>query len=46
LDKTGVLDPISKARLSNLEDILSRLQTISEKELGNKELTAEDYEFI
>lgn len=38
LNKMGVLDPTSKARLSNLEDILSRLQTISEKELGNKEL--------
>ena len=42
----GVLDPASKARLTNLEDILSRLQAISEKELENEELTAEDYEFI
>ena len=46
LDKMGVLDPTSKARLTNLEEILSRLQTISEKELENEELTAEDYEFI
>ena len=46
LDKMGVLDPTSKARLTNLEEILSRLQTISEKELENKELTTEDYEFI
>ena len=46
LDEMGVLDPTSKARLTSLEDILSRLQNISEKELENKELTAEDYEFI
>jgi len=46
LDEMGVLDPVSKARLANLEDILSRLQDISEKELENEELTAEDYEFI
>ena len=46
LDEMGVLDPVSKARLTNLENILSRLQAISEKELKNEELTAEDYEFI
>ncbi len=46
LGEMGVLDPDSKARLTSLEGILSRLQTISEKELENKELTAEDYEFI
>jgi len=46
LDEMGVLDPVSKARLMNLENILSRLQAISEKELENEELTAEDYEFI
>ncbi|RXA21732.1 DUF3160 domain-containing protein [Methanosarcina sp. MSH10X1] len=46
LDEMGVLDQVSKARLTNLENILSRLQDISEKELENKELTAEDYEFI
>jgi hypothetical protein len=46
LDEMGVLDPVSTARLSNLEDILSRLQKISKKELENEELTVEDYEFI
>jgi hypothetical protein len=46
LDEMGVLDPVSKARLTNLEDVLSRLQKISEKELENEELTAEDYDFI
>jgi len=46
LDEMGVLDPISKSRLTNLEEVLSRLQEISEKELENKKLTDEDYEFI
>jgi len=46
LDEMDVLDPVSKARLTNLEGILSRLQAISEKELENEGLTAEDYEFI
>ncbi|AKB32447.1 dTDP-D-glucose 4,6-dehydratase [Methanosarcina siciliae HI350] len=46
LDEMDVLDPRSKARLANLENILSRLQEISEKELENEELTEEDYEFI
>jgi len=46
LDEMGVLDPVSKSRLENLEDILSRLQEISEKELENKKLIDEDYEFI
>lgn len=46
LDEMGVLDPVSKARLANLGDALSRLQKISEKELENEELTAEDYKFI
>lgn len=46
LDEMGVLDTVSKVRLMNLENILSRLQNISEKELENKELAAEDYEFI
>ena len=46
LEEMGVLDPTSKARLTSLEEVLSRLQAISEKELENKELTAEDYEFI
>jgi hypothetical protein len=46
LDEMGVLDSTSKARLTSIESVLSRLQAISEKELENKELTAEDYEFI
>jgi len=46
LDEMGVLDSTSKARLDSLEDILSRLQKISEMELENKELTTHDYEFI
>ncbi|HWQ49274.1 MAG TPA: DUF3160 domain-containing protein [Methanosarcina sp.] len=46
LDEMGVLDSVSKTRLTNLEGILSRLQEISEKELENKKLTDEDYEFI
>jgi hypothetical protein len=46
LDEMGVLDPGSKSRLTELENILSRLQAISEKELENEELTEEDYKFI
>ncbi len=46
LDEMGVLDSGSKSRLTELEIVLSRLQTISEKELENEELTEEDYEFI
>lgn len=46
LDEMGVLDPISKSRLTNLEEVLSRLKEISEKELENEKLTDEDYEFI
>jgi hypothetical protein len=46
LDEMGVLDPTSKERLTILESVLSKLQMISEKELENEELTAEDYEFI
>lgn len=46
LDKMGVLDPDSKTRLTNLEAVLSMIQDISEKELENKKLTDEDYEFI
>jgi len=46
LDEMGVLDSSSKSRLIELENILSRLQEISEKELENEELTEEDYEFI
>jgi hypothetical protein len=46
LDNMSVLDETSKARLTYLEEILSRLQVISEKELQNAELTTEEYEFI
>lgn len=46
LDEMNVLDSSSKSRLTELENILSRLQEISEKELENEELTEEDYEFI
>lgn len=46
LDSMSILDPTSKARLTSLEGILSRLQLISEKELKKEELTADDYEFI
>jgi hypothetical protein len=46
LDEMGVLDPDSKARLTNLEGILSRLKAISETELKNEELTTDDYQFI
>jgi len=46
LDNLNVLDSSSKYRLENLEKILIRLRDISEKELENKELTKEDYDFI
>jgi hypothetical protein len=46
LEEMNVLDPVSKARLTELESLLSKLQAISEKELENEELTEEDYEFI
>ncbi len=46
LDEMEVLDSASKRRLTNLEDVLARLLEISEKELENRELTEEDYEFI
>jgi hypothetical protein len=41
-----VLDSSAKYRLEHLETILERLVKLSEKELANEELTAEDYEFI
>ena len=46
LDSMNVLDDASKYRLERLETILERLVVLSEKELANEELTAEDYEFI
>jgi hypothetical protein len=46
LTTMNVLDQTSKERLEHLENILSRLLTITEKELRNEELAEEDYEFI
>ena len=46
LDDMNVLDSSAKYRLENLETILERLVNLSEKELANEELTADDYEFI
>ena len=46
LDKMGVLNKISRLRLINLEKILNRLIDLSSKELGNKKLTKNDYNFI
>jgi len=46
LDKMAVLSPESIQRLTHLEDIIARLLDISVKELANKELTKDDYEFI
>ncbi len=46
LSDMNVLDNSAKYRLENLEKILERLRDISAKELENKELTEEDYEFI
>ena len=46
LDSMKVLDETSRARLNTLEQILVRLQKLSEMELKNQELTESDYEFI
>jgi len=46
LDEMGVLDKTAEMRLSSLEEILRRLVELSGKELGNEELTQEDYDFI
>ncbi|MEA1924252.1 MAG: DUF3160 domain-containing protein, partial [Candidatus Altiarchaeota archaeon] len=46
LDDMEVLDTEAKYRLDNLERTLKRLVNISIDELGNKELTREDYGFI
>lgn len=46
LGEMGVLDTYSTNRLKNLEQVLERLEEISEKELQNEELSAEDYDFI
>ncbi len=46
LSDMDVLDESARYRLENLEDILKRLVEISSKELENKELTEDDYDFI
>lgn len=46
LEELEVLDDTAKSRLSNLINILQRLRDLSSKELENKELTQEDYDFI
>ncbi|MEA3254344.1 MAG: DUF3160 domain-containing protein [Candidatus Altiarchaeota archaeon] len=46
LDEMDVLDNSAKHRLQNLEKILERLVDLSERELENKELGKEDYDFI
>ncbi|MCK4731599.1 MAG: DUF3160 domain-containing protein, partial [Methanophagales archaeon] len=46
LGEMDVLDNSAKRRLNNLEKILDRLVELSKKELENKELTKEDYDFI
>jgi len=46
LDEMAVLDDTSKRRLQSLESILERLVEMSNKELENKALTQEDYDFI
>ena len=46
LDKLGALSDEEESRLQSLENILSRLITISQDELEGKELSKDDYEFI
>ena len=46
LSEMEVLDSVSKSRLDNLEKILEKLVDISKRELENKELAQEDYDFI
>jgi hypothetical protein len=46
LAEMNVLDAAAKKRLTALEKLLERLLGIAEKELANKELRNEDYEFI
>jgi len=46
LDEMGVLDRTAEMRLSSLEEVLQRLVELSMKELGNEELSQEDYDFI
>ncbi len=46
LTEMGVLDQTSRGRLLHLENILSRLIELSEKELENMGLSEDDYSFI
>lgn len=46
LSEMDVMDRTAKRRLDSLEMILERLVNISSKELENKELTQDDYDFI
>ena len=46
LGEMDVLDSSAEYRLGSLERVLERLVELSGKELGNKELTREDYDFI
>ena len=46
LDEMNVLDEKAKQRLKNLEKILEKLVNLSKKELENKELEKQDYDFI
>ncbi|MCK4491768.1 MAG: DUF3160 domain-containing protein, partial [Candidatus Altiarchaeales archaeon] len=46
LGEMDVLDDPARDRLQNLERILVRLVELSGKELGDEELTKEDYDFI
>ena len=46
LEEMKVLDDSSRYRLQNLERILERLITISEKELNGENLIKDDYNFI
>jgi hypothetical protein len=46
LDDLKVLDPESKGRLDQLDSVLARLLDISTRELENKTLSQDDYDFI
>jgi len=46
LGEMGVLEEGSESRLKELDRILERLLNISVRELGDEELSKEDYEFI
>ncbi len=46
LEEMGVLDHTARYRLSELDRIIEKLLEISRKELNNKSLSDEDYQFI